>query len=189
MPEKIQRILEPSSGDRSSILRMFLWQLDDQSRRLAEDTRGATVEELAWQPAPGMNTAGMLLAHIAIVEVGWVRSGVHGQEWDTGEALPIRREDDGIPLPPGGAPPAALRGRDLAFFDDLLARAREHTRQAIAPLTDADLGRRFRITYGQGKEVEATVAWVLYHVLEHLAGHYGQVNLLRHQYRAARERG
>jgi hypothetical protein len=25
--------------------------------------------------------------------------------------------------------------------------------------------------------------WVLYHMLEHFSGHYGQILLLRHQYR------
>jgi hypothetical protein len=29
-----------------------------------------------------------------------------------------------------------------------------------------------------------TLRWTLYHMLEHLAGHYGQILLLRHQYRA-----
>ena len=27
------------------------------------------------------------------------------------------------------------------------------------------------------------VRWILYHVLEHQAGHYGQMLLLRHEYR------
>jgi hypothetical protein len=32
--------------------------------------------------------------------------------------------------------------------------------------------------------------WALYHIVEHEAGHYGQINLLRHQYRArAGDRG
>ena len=47
-------------------------QMDDQSRRLTEHTRGATADELAWQPAPGLQTIGMLLAHIAVVEVYWM---------------------------------------------------------------------------------------------------------------------
>jgi hypothetical protein len=34
--------------------------------------------------------------------------------------------------------------------------------------------------------VDYNVGWALYHAIEHFAGHYGQVNLLRHQYRAMR---
>jgi len=34
-----------------------------------------------------------------------------------------------------------------------------------------------------------SVRWILYHVLEHQAGHYGQILLLRHQYRDRRRGG
>lgn len=183
MPTLVQRILEPAPNTRSRLVGLFLWQLDDQTRRLTEDTRGATPEELAWQPAPTMNTIGMLLAHIALVEAGWVDRGVRGLGEIEEGVLPIRWADSGIPMPEGGSPPALLEGKDLAFFDDLLARSRAHTRQVLATLADADLDRRFRRPYGDS-EFEISVGWVLYHILEHEAGHYYQINLLRHQYRA-----
>jgi len=188
MPTLIQRIMASAPGTASPIAGLFLWQLDDQSRRLAEDTRGARSDELAWQPGPGMNTIGMLLAHIAAVEVGWLRAAVQSLDRDSIEVLGISKREIGLPLPDDGAPPPSLAGRDLPYFDDLLARARQHTRQAIAALTDADLDRRFRTPAtwepGGGGEFEGTIGWALYHVLEHEAGHYGQINLLRHQYRA-----
>jgi uncharacterized damage-inducible protein DinB len=182
----IQRIMEPAPGMASRLVGLFLWQLDDQSRRLSEDTRGATPDELAWPPAPGMNTIGMLLAHIAAVEVGWIRAALLGKDRDSGEVLGITKREIGIPLPPEGAPAPALAGKPLADFDGLLARARAYTRAAIAPLTDADLDRHFRTPatwQAGGGEFEGTIGWALYHVLEHEAGHYGQINLLRHQYR------
>jgi len=189
MPPLIQRILSPSPGTASPIAGLFLWQLDDQSRRLTEDTRGATPEELAWQPAPGMNTIGMLLAHIAAVEAGWLRAAVHGLDRDSIEVLGIGKREIAIPLPDNSAPAAELAGRELPYYDDLLALARRHTRRAVAALTDADLDRRFRTPAtwepgSPGSEFEGTIGWALYHVLEHEAGHYGQINLLRHQYRA-----
>ena len=91
-----------------------------------------------------------------------------------------------MPLPSDSGPSAALAGKPLAYFDDLLARARVFTRDAIAALTDADLDRRFRTPatwQAEGGEFEGTIGWALYHILEHEAGHYGQINLLRHQYR------
>ena len=185
MTALIQRILEPRPGTASRLAGLFLWQLDDQSRRLTEDTRDATPEELAWQAAPGLNTIGMLLAHIAATEVGWVQRGILLRDWDVGQVLGLGSNEIRIPLPADGRPPSALMGRDLPYFDGLLARARSHTRSAIALLTDADLDRRFRVPafWQPDAEFEATVGWVLYHILEHLAGHYGQINLLRHQYR------
>jgi len=49
----------------------FFVQLEDPSRRLTEDARGAHPAALAWQPRPITNTIGMLLAHVALVEVYW----------------------------------------------------------------------------------------------------------------------
>ena len=186
MPKLIQRILEPGTQTTSRLAGLFLWQLDDQSRRLAEDTRGATPGELMWQPAPGMNTIGMLLAHIAAVEVGWLRAAVHGLDRDSIEVLGIGKREIGIPLSTHAPPAAGLAGRELPYFDDLRARARAHTRDTIAALGDADLDRRFRTpaTWEPDAEFEGTIGWALYHVLEHEAGHYGQINLLRHAYRA-----
>ena len=185
MPDLIQRILSPMPGTASPIAGRFLWQLDDQARRLTEDTRGATLEELAWQPEPGMNTIGMLVAHIAAVEVGWLRAAVHGKDRDSGEVLGLTKRQIDMPLPPDGKPSAALAGRELPYFDDLLARSRQFTRESITALTDGDMDRRFRTpaTWEPGGgEFEGTIGWALYHVLEHEAGHYGQINLLRHQY-------
>jgi uncharacterized damage-inducible protein DinB len=186
--ERIRRVLVPVPGTRSPLAGRFLWQLDDQSRRLTEDTRGATADELAWQPAPGVNTIGMLLAHVAAVEVRWTNLGVLERARDEGWPLPIAARDIGVPLAAGGAPPAALAGRELPFFDDLLARARTFTKQALAPLGDADLERRFHAAWSAELEVEGNLGWTLYHLLEHEAGHYGQINLLRHLYRESRGR-
>jgi uncharacterized damage-inducible protein DinB len=185
MPTFEQRILTPLAGNRSPLVGLFLWQMDDQSRRLTEDTRGATVEELAWQPAPGMNTIGQLLAHIAVVELRWLNRAVLGPERADEGDIGITRPEVGIPLGEDGTPPAALRGRDLAFFDGVRAKARARTKQLLANLTDADLERtyRFMATWAADTEFEGNVSWTLYHVLEHEAGHYGQINLLRHQYR------
>ncbi len=185
MPTRIQRILEPVAGLASPLAGLFLWQLDDQTRRLTEDTRGATAAELTWQSASGMNTIGMLLAHIGAVEIGWINGTVLGRPRGEGWMLPIAWIDVGIPLPPDAAPPAALAGRELPFFDDLLARARAFTKQALAPLTDQDVYRRFHVAWSPELEIDGNVGWTLYHVLEHQAGHHGQINLLRHQYRAA----
>jgi uncharacterized damage-inducible protein DinB len=187
MPTLIQRILSPKPGMASPNAGRFLWQLDDQSRRLTEDTRGVLPAELAWQPVPGMNTIGMLLAHIAAVEVGWIRAAVFGLDRDSGEVLGLTKRQIDMPLPEGGTPSRALADRELPYFDDLLARARAYTRTSIAALTDADLDRRFRTPATwetEGGEFEGTIGWALYHVLEHQAAHYGQINLLRHQYRA-----
>lgn len=188
MPQIIDRTLEPAPGMKSRLVGLFAWQLDDQSRRLALDTRGLTPEELEWQIAPGMNTIGMLLAHIALVEAAWIGAAAAGMEWAKIDVLPVKWPDSGIPLPKDAAQPAALRGKDLAFYDDVMSHARAFTKQTLAPLADADLERRCVRIRADGTQFEYNVGWALYHVLEHEAGHFGQINLLRHQYRLARAR-
>jgi uncharacterized damage-inducible protein DinB len=185
MPKTETYTLEPAPGMKSSLVGLFLAQLDDQNKNLTEDTRGMTPEELQWQPAPGMNTIGMLLAHIALVEVGWIGAAAQGLEFFKINELPVTFADSGMPLAAGAAPPAALRGKTLAFYDDVMSRARAFTRKALAGLSDADLALRRTRIRRDGTQVDYNVGWALYHVLEHEAGHYGQINLLRHHYRLA----
>jgi len=180
-----RHVLALPEGFRAREIASFVSQMDDQTRRLTADTRGATVEELGWQPAQGMNTIGMLLAHIAIVEVHWTQFGVLGRApAPFVESLGIGGDDDGMPLPAEGTPPAALAGKDLAFFDDLLARARRQYKEVATGLAESDLDRVVTRTDRRGRARELDVRWILYHMLEHFAGHYGQILLLRHQYRA-----
>ena len=180
-------LLVPPPGYRSSEAGLFVAQLDDQSRRLTEDTRGLTPESLAWQPAPGLNTIGMLLAHIAVVEVFWNQVGPLGlTSYETESVLGINIDDDGMPLPAGAPAATTLAGRNLAFYDDLLSRARAYTKRTLTPMTDADLNRQVTRVRRDGASELFNVRWVLYHMVEHLAGHYGQINLLAHQYRIAR---
>ncbi len=141
--------------------------------------------ELAWQFAPGMNTIGMLLAHIAVAEAHLTDVGLQGRpESDVPAVIGIRMEDDGLPMPADGLPPTALRDKDLAFFDDLLARARANTRGVASQLTDQDLTRQITRRRPDGTTRIFNVDWVLYHVLEHEAAHFGQILLLKHLYQA-----
>ena len=189
MPKTLRDILTGVPGSPSRELDLFLAQLDDQTRRLTEDTRGLTRAALEWQPAPGMNTIGMLLAHLAIVEVFWMQVGPLGRtSYSSTETLGITMDDDGMPLAPRGRPPKVLAGRTLKFYDDLLARARRYAREVAATLADADLDREVRRKRRDGQVQVLNLRWVFYHVLEHFAGHYGQILLLRHHFRAARRK-
>lgn len=189
MAKVIRRILEPPPRARSPEAARWLWQLEDQSRRLLLDLRGASPRELEWQSAPGMNTIGMLLLHIALAEIAWVRIGLCGAtDYHANGVIRAPFDQSGVPLPADGRPPAQLAGKDLGCFRRKLARARAHTKRVIAPLRDRDLGRRFRVPafWSRGAIFEGNARWMLYHVLEHEAGHHGQINLLRHLYAASR---
>jgi len=177
-------VLVPT-GYASSEAASFIAQLDDQSQRLRRDLEGVTAAELEWQQALGMNTIGMLLAHNAIVEVLWSQVGVRGEAVDTMAVLGLDdHAGDGMPLPPGAPAPASLAGKPLAYYLDLLERARAYAKQTAMRVTDADLETLRSRTRRDGKQQEFNVRWVLYHMLEHFSGHYGQILLLRHMHRA-----
>ncbi len=176
------RIVLPR-GRRATEVASFFAQLDELSGRMVEDVRGATPAELAWQSKRGHNTIGMLLLHIAIVEAFWTL--VAEERFSPAalrRALGVDLDDDGMPLPPAGLPPAALRGRTLAWYTNVLRRARAFARRRTARFTRADLDRVITRTRRNGERVRQNIRWILYHVLEHQAGHYGQVLLLRHHY-------
>jgi len=176
-----RNVIAIPAGYASQEVASFVAQLDDQLRRQKEQTRTLTPADLEWQPAPGMNTIGMLMAHQAILEVGWTGMGIEDlqrNEIRFQEILGIG--DSGVPLAPDGAPPVALAGKDLAFFDDLLDRAREHLMRVAAPVRDSDLTIMRTRTRPNGEPREVEVRWTIYHMLEHFAGHFGQILLLQH---------
>jgi uncharacterized damage-inducible protein DinB len=181
MVTTVQTLLETLPGFRSETIARFLWQLDEQRRVLIKDTRGLSAKELEWQPAPGMNSIGMLLAHIAYAENHLAQVGLEGKPTsDTRAAIGISEEEEGMPLADGAPPSPALAGRELAWFDALLERARAYTRGVATTLVEGDLAREVRRRRPDGSERVFNVGWVLYHMLEHEAGHHGQINLLRH---------
>ena len=186
MSQVIRSIIEPASGYASREVASFIAQLDDQLTRLTTATRDMTAEELAWQPRPGTNTIGMLLAHLAIVEVFWTALILKREEnFQSEPVLGVGMDDDGMPVPEEGLPPAALAGKDLAFYDDLLARGRAFVKEASKETPDSDLDREIPRTRADGTRRLINVRWYYYHLLEHFAGHYGQILLLRHLYRVA----
>jgi len=161
----------------------FLWQMDEQRRLLLEATRGLAPADLEWQHAPGMNTIGMLLAHVAFAEANLAQVGLLGEpQGHPHDVIGITEADEGLPLPPEGRPPAALAGRPIEWFHERLARARALTHRAARALTDADLD----VVLQRPPRPDGTVrrfdrAWVLYHLIEHEAGHRAQIQLLKHR--------
>jgi uncharacterized damage-inducible protein DinB len=188
MSEIVRLPMEPLPGFKSREAGSFLAQLDDQLERLREATRGLTPEDLMWQPEPGMNTIGMLLAHLAVVEVWWTAIVIE-EKGDKADAeirsvLGIGADDDGLPLAENAPPFPLLNGKDLAFYDDVLDKARAYFKRVVKDRDDEDMERTFQRKRPDGEIRERNVRWYYYHVLEHFAGHFGQILMLKHLLRA-----
>ena len=176
------RDLSPPEGfDPASQLSVahFVAQLTDQLGRLKELTRGLSVARLEWQPRPGVNTIGMLLAHVAVAECWWLGVLPHGispepeVEKRFVDALGIRMDDDGLPLAADGVHPNTLRGKTIGDYHELLDRARAATQATVRDWTDEELTAEHQ-TFGQ----PVTRRWILYYVFQHTAAHLGQILLL-----------
>ena len=174
----------PPTFDRESqaVVGVMAASFDDQSRRLRETVAGLGVEHLEWQERPGRNTVGMLMAHLAGTEIGWLYVVCAGLSYDEGKpvilehlGIDLASDNGGMPLPPDGVHPASLKGRDLEGYFDLLARARRSTHERLMTWHDASLD-----TTSTFRTMTVSHRWVLYHILEHFAAHYGQILSLLH---------
>ena len=157
----------------------FMSQFADQSRRLQKEVADLSVADLARIPGAGRNSVAMLLSHIALTEVFWMGVAARGvtsreaAESLSREITGMSLDDDGMPAAPGAPEPAALAGWDVARHIELLRTAREFMIGETLQWTDQDL--LGVVTY---RERELSREWVLYHLLEHFACHYGQLCLV-----------
>jgi hypothetical protein len=159
----------------------FAAQLDDQLRLLKLDISGLTTKQLEWQPHKGVNTIGMLVAHLAIVEVWWIN--IVAKELPAepdGEKLlkkvtGINGDDDGLPLKKDGIHSKALKGYTLKQYLTMLNKARLSVHKELRTWRDKDLNKTYR-----RRKFDISYEWTIYHVLEHFSGHYGQILLLKH---------
>lgn len=151
-------------------------QLDTLLASLRRRLQEATVAQLEWQLRPGVNTVGMLLAHLAVSEAYWVAmfsSGVGDADEIIRAVIGIHGDDDGMPLPAHGAHPKSLSGKTVADYFDLLDRARAATHRALRGWEDNSLEETSTV---DGEEISR--AWMLYHLVEHFAHHRGQIAML-----------
>jgi uncharacterized damage-inducible protein DinB len=181
----VETLLAAPAGYRSPRVAQFLWQLDEQRRGLLAGLEGITPVELQWQPERGMNSIGMLLAHIAFAEAHLGQVGLLAEQvGHAQDVVGFSEEDEGLPLAADARPSPAFDGKELAWFERALAAARDHTRRVSLELDDAALERLVHRERPDGTRRVFNLGWVYYHLLEHEAGHRGQIGLLRHLYRA-----
>lgn len=183
--QRIDLKLAPKlAGSAQLCLATFHAALEEQRRDLMADVGPLPIEALEWQVAPGCNTVGMLLAHVAIAEVYWMRAAAGGPPQDkkaldqaVHDTLHLAPDADGMPLEPGAGHPESLRGWTPTRYAALLGLAARCTESTLQDWNDASLDDTVLLTeHGEGFAISRR--WVLYHVLEHMAQHLGQVRLL-----------
>lgn len=125
--------------------------------KLREAVQALPADRLWWRPNEQANSVGNLLLHLSGNVRQWVVSGIGGQ-------ADVRRRNMEFAAR-GGANAADM----LAMLDATMREADD----VIRALTPSELAQR-RVIQGR----ETTVFEALYHVVEHFAGHTGQIILM-----------
>jgi len=179
---KIGKSFNPKS---QRIVGLFAAQLDEQLSNLKRFVKDLTVKQLEWQPKPGINTIGMLLAHFVVAEYFWTKIAPHGFSWNPdGQKMIMKAfgiEDDGIPLPANGKHPRFLKGFTVASYFSMLDKSRRIRNNELKKWFDKDLDKLYQL----GKKTQCSRTATLHHVLEHFCAHFGQILLLKHMMRDA----
>jgi uncharacterized damage-inducible protein DinB len=142
-----------------TIYEEYLDQLNELHEEIKRILGGLPQPAIDWSPRPGMNSIGVLVAHLAGAERYWL-SDIIAQ-------TPTGRDRD-----------SEFRTREAspAELTAMLDAALEATRQALESLTLAELAAT-RIVPRDNSQV--TVANAMLHVFSHTTLHTGQVELNR----------
>jgi uncharacterized damage-inducible protein DinB len=168
----VKRLLQvsPLRGYHADIGR-WLWALQDVRRITHRAVDGLDGAALDWRGPDGSeNSIGSLLYHVAGVEMGWLFHDVLGGSLpdDVETELPFELWTDDALTHVGGRPLEEHLGR--------LERTRAVFLEQVRGMDEADFRR---LNAPAGEDYEVTLEWVLYHLVEHEAGHAYQMRSLR----------
>jgi uncharacterized damage-inducible protein DinB len=154
----------------------WLWALQDVRRRytlrLVRDLDERLVD---WAGPDGQeNSIGSLLYHIADVEMGWLYGDLKGLPEPPPAVLQL------LPLPgrePDGKRLTRVLGVPLAEHVARLNRSREIFLKELEGMSSAEW-RRLRPA-PPPDDYDVTPEWVVFHLVEHEAGHAFQISSLK----------
>jgi uncharacterized damage-inducible protein DinB len=143
--------------------------LQDGTREWRDELKGATLDELVWQPFERAHSIGALILHIIDVEAWWM-SQVTGKRRPVGEAKLLLSDEI---HQYGGHWPAPPR-EPLEWYFALHDKVRARTLASVAEIDDPG-----RIISKPKWNAELTPRWIVAHIIEHESYHGGQAVLLK----------
>jgi uncharacterized damage-inducible protein DinB len=156
----------------------MLQSLDFLHRSFRQAGDGLMPEHLNFVPDGESHSIAWVLWHAARVEDLIMHQVIQGRPviWDTGGwaarlGLPVQGFGTGQTTEQA----TAIRTADLAAFGGYADAVATATQDAIAALSDADLEREVKV----GQRMESVGQCITLHLVTHLNGHRGEVNLLR----------
>ncbi|MEZ4674300.1 MAG: DinB family protein [Caldilineaceae bacterium] len=169
--ERDQLLVTPLAGYDPVVAR-WLSLLDDIRARTLNVITGMDERILTWRPDVEANAIGTLLYHIVAVELDWLYVEILERP-DYSPAVQTllqyeMREPSGRLMP--------VVNESLREHLARMAAARQLLLDELRPMTAADF---YRVR--QLEPYDVTPEWVIYHLIEHEAGHRGEIAELRRQ--------
>ena len=172
MDEPKRRLsVEPPKGFPDA-MGLWLWGLQAVRRDTLKSVAGLDQATLDWEGEDGADNAiGSLLYHIGLVEMSWLYLDILEKD------LPADVQVD-YPQPMADASSRLARVLQVPLDEHLarLERSRQILLEAMAGMTLADW-RRLREP--SDVEYQVTPEWVIFHLIEHEAGHAYQIRSIK----------
>lgn len=153
-------------------------ELDGLERGFTRVTNGLTKQELAWRPASGCNSIGLILLHMVKFEDSFVQDRLQGKPeiWKADkwyQKLNLAEDEVGAhyTVEQVNAFPA-LEGKDLL---DYYNAVRAKTRDYLSSITPDTFDKKITLPHFG----ELTVAAVFTIIVGHFSQHIGEISYLR----------
>lgn len=169
--EVIRHTLAPATGVSPGI-GFLLGGMEEVRGQLREAVELMSDEEIARRAIPGAHSIGALVLHIGEAEWWWMNGVIQGHKltdedrqqsyWD------VLKDPDGF----------AAKNYPASYCLRKIDAIRAETHRFLASLNDDDLENVYSHTRGE-RTMEASLRWILHHLIDHEAQHKGQILMLK----------
>ncbi len=155
---------------------VWLWAMEETRKKTKAYVEGIDQNIVDWAgPEGNENSIGTLLYHLASVEMGWLH-------FDTLEQ-PERFPEKDFPFEPfTGGRITPVTGVSL---DDHLARLNKSRAIFLERIKEISLADWSKLRSPEDEDYDVSPAWMVFHLVEHEAGHAAQIGVMKKRAHAA----
>jgi uncharacterized damage-inducible protein DinB len=169
---EVTRLTLAQAAGVSPNIGFLLGGMEEVRGQLREAVELMSDEEMVRRAVPGAHSIGALVLHIGEAEWWWMNCVIQGHEltdedrrqpyWD------VLKDASGF----------AAKNYSASYCLRTIDAIRVETRRFLASFGDDDLENIYSHTRGE-RTMEASLRWILHHLIDHEAQHKGQILMLK----------